>query len=430
VTKTKRGQDPRQGGPRSSCALAYAALPHDLVEDTRLTSTDVRVAAELLKYARNKDHAWPCAETIGKAIGLGKRAVQLSLARLEATGWIERVWRYRTTTSGRPRRVRVIVLRWRSDPLFNPPPKRATDCTAEMSGFAPRVAQTVALESENRVVEGDVRNENAENSPISQRFDSEPPSLAALPELAEGNPAAAPVEALSEPAEAPVAPPAQRPTPTPIAAAPALLALPGPAPRPAAVEPPRSFDEMASRILRPPVPAPASCQGPAVDLEGIIAARFGDASRPRVAALSPGKRAELVACYLADAGERKVFWAEAAAAVRHDPRPPVPGKDATLEELIASLRQHSGDFGLAARTAAAIRDTLGDRTGYRWLVTTLQGIQDRALDPEAVIGPLLRTLKAVEAPGSNVKNPAAYFNRALQNEIGQREAKRQSMSGS
>jgi hypothetical protein len=81
---------PRQGvGPIALCAEGvrpYAALPHDLAADPRLSPTDVRVAAVLLCWARAKDHCWPSDGSIGAKVGRSAGTVQRALRSLEAAG--------------------------------------------------------------------------------------------------------------------------------------------------------------------------------------------------------------------------------------------------------------------------------------------------------------------------------------------------------
>jgi DNA-binding Lrp family transcriptional regulator len=108
--------------------LPYAAPPHDLVADPRLTPTDVRVAAALLYWTRSKAVCWPSDATIGRRVGRSPGTVQRSLRRLQAAGWIRR----EKTTANRT--GRLIVLTWRSagarpipSPVIEPPAAPARD---------------------------------------------------------------------------------------------------------------------------------------------------------------------------------------------------------------------------------------------------------------------------------------------------------------
>jgi DNA-binding Lrp family transcriptional regulator len=108
--------------------LPFAAPPHDLVADPRLTPTDVRIAAALLYWARSKASCWPSDATIGKRVGRSPGTVQRSLRRLEAAGWIAR------EKTAANRTGRLIRLVWRSAgarplpaPMADPPAAPARD---------------------------------------------------------------------------------------------------------------------------------------------------------------------------------------------------------------------------------------------------------------------------------------------------------------
>lgn len=87
--------------------VPYAALPHDLVADPRLTPADVRVAAALLYWARGKDHCWPGNAAIAARVGCCPGTAQRSLRCLEKAGWIAR------EETDANRTGRLIVLAWR-----------------------------------------------------------------------------------------------------------------------------------------------------------------------------------------------------------------------------------------------------------------------------------------------------------------------------
>jgi DNA-binding Lrp family transcriptional regulator len=124
--------------------LPYAAPPHDLVADPRLTPTDVRVASALMFWARSKAECWPSDRTIGKRVGRSPGTVQRSLRRLEAAGWIRR------EKTGANRTGRLIVLAWRRAgarplpaPMIGPPAAPARDeGTVIVKGDAPKEPAT------------------------------------------------------------------------------------------------------------------------------------------------------------------------------------------------------------------------------------------------------------------------------------------------
>ncbi len=96
--------------------LPFAALPHAIAADPRLTPTDVRVLLALLFWARSQPSCWPADASIGARVGRSVGTVQRALRRLELLGVIRRE---RTPDNRTGRR---IVLRWRETP---PPPARS-----------------------------------------------------------------------------------------------------------------------------------------------------------------------------------------------------------------------------------------------------------------------------------------------------------------
>ncbi|MBV8607594.1 MAG: helix-turn-helix domain-containing protein [Singulisphaera sp.] len=90
--------------------LPFAALPHALNEDPRLTPRAVRVAAAVLKHARDAAACSPSNRTLAAACRCCVRTVQYALAELRAAGWI---------TLERGPAGRVIRLAWRAAPPCN-----------------------------------------------------------------------------------------------------------------------------------------------------------------------------------------------------------------------------------------------------------------------------------------------------------------------
>jgi hypothetical protein len=101
----------------------FAALPHDIAADPRLSPTDVRVLLALLFWARSKAVCWPSDRSIALRIGRSSGTVQRALRHLEALDLIER--RRADNPTGRE-----LVLRWRATPaapVIDPPASRARD---------------------------------------------------------------------------------------------------------------------------------------------------------------------------------------------------------------------------------------------------------------------------------------------------------------
>lgn len=152
------------GPPRQedSTRLAFAALPHRLVEDVRLSPTDVRVAAALLFWARGKAVCWPGDKAIAARVDRSAGTVQRSLRKLEVAGWIARE---RTEAN---RTGRLIRLTWRIS---------AAD-RQRSSRTAPALdpPRSPARDEEDVIVKGDLRKETPINPDLAPRQRSgEPP---------------------------------------------------------------------------------------------------------------------------------------------------------------------------------------------------------------------------------------------------------------
>lgn len=92
--------------------LPFAALPHDLVADPRLTPVDKCVVAALLYWARDKSTCWPSDAAIGRRISRHVVSVQRSFRRIEKIGLIART---RIEPSDGNRTGRIITLLWRKE---------------------------------------------------------------------------------------------------------------------------------------------------------------------------------------------------------------------------------------------------------------------------------------------------------------------------
>jgi hypothetical protein len=128
------GKTGSSGPPENSPPAAgaggrpFAALPHDIAGDPRLSPTDVRVLLALTFWARGKASCWPSDRSIGTRIGRSPGTVQRSLRRLEGLGLIER----RKTSDNAT--GRLLVLRWRSAPataVSDPPAAPAREESGE-----------------------------------------------------------------------------------------------------------------------------------------------------------------------------------------------------------------------------------------------------------------------------------------------------------
>lgn len=103
---------PHAAPVKPAASAPFAAVPHDLAADPRLTPVDVRIIAALLFWARGKAACWPCDRSIAGRVGRSTATVQRALRRLEGLGLIARE---RVEPSDRNRTGRVIRLLWRVD---------------------------------------------------------------------------------------------------------------------------------------------------------------------------------------------------------------------------------------------------------------------------------------------------------------------------
>src|SRR3954467_13582145 len=91
---------------RRKTVVPFAALPHDIAADPRLTPTDVRVLLALLFWARSSPTCWPSDPSIGSRIGRSVGTLPRSPRRLVDLAPIGR--RPDDNPTGR-----LIVLLWR-----------------------------------------------------------------------------------------------------------------------------------------------------------------------------------------------------------------------------------------------------------------------------------------------------------------------------
>ena len=123
-------------------SLPYAAIPHHLAEDPRLTVLDIAVIRCLLRYARQSERCWVFVGVIAEAVRRGPRTVQLALRRLEQAGWIRSI--PAENPSGRE-----FELTWRVDT----PAQSAAPTLAQTPALP--LAQSPAPDSKTQDVEKD-----------------------------------------------------------------------------------------------------------------------------------------------------------------------------------------------------------------------------------------------------------------------------------
>ena len=82
------GSAPR--GTQYKTSIPFAAIPHDIAADPRLSPTDLRVLAALFYFARADASCWPCDNSIAARVHRHPGTVRRSLRRLEDLGYIRR----------------------------------------------------------------------------------------------------------------------------------------------------------------------------------------------------------------------------------------------------------------------------------------------------------------------------------------------------
>lgn len=73
---------------RRRIRFPFAAIPHAVYADRRLTPGDRDLLAVLTRYARNKPTCWPSNQRLSQDLRVTRRTVQARLRRLEAAGWL------------------------------------------------------------------------------------------------------------------------------------------------------------------------------------------------------------------------------------------------------------------------------------------------------------------------------------------------------
>ena len=125
---TGRGPAGRTGGSapwgtQYKTSIPFAAIPHDIAADPRLSPTDLRVLAALFYFARADASCWPGDDSIAARVDRHPGTVRRALRNLEDLGYIRRESRENPTG-------RLIHLTCR-EPDRNP----------SRQGLRPRAAQ-------------------------------------------------------------------------------------------------------------------------------------------------------------------------------------------------------------------------------------------------------------------------------------------------
>ena len=429
---TGRGPADRTGGEcargiQYKTSIPFAAIPHDIAADPRLSPTDLRVLAALFYFARANTSCWPCDNSIAARVHRHPGTVRRSLRRLEDLGYIRRE-PSRENPTGRLIHLTCREPDWKR-PRQAPVPARGArgDRAPARGGRAPAHAEG------DVIVEGERTEELA--LPERSRPDPAPPPVdlptptAAVPLQAKvAAPAPAPPvidspqPELSVAASAPVVVPQQPQSPPLRAAYPALRtpsawSLPAPSPRPGS----------ASLLLTPelsvaapaPVVAHPQSQSPTLRKLGLgprgarpaiktpPAGSLAPSPAPSPALpLTPEQQARLAAMPVASRDQVLLWLATgdpilvAEARKKLAPLQPCPEAPRTLPELLGRIREHPSYPTLAASGLAA---ALQDQKSYSGYLRRCEEAWRGELNPD-------RLLSAYEqAMGPKARNRGAIF---------------------
>ena len=213
-------------GTQYKTSIPFAAIPHDIAADPRLSPTDLRVLAALFYFARADASCWPCDNSIAARVHRHPGTVRRSLRRLEDLGYIRREPSRENPTG------RLIYLTCRE-----PDWERPRQAPVPVRG---------ARGDRARRARGGRAPAHAEGDVIVERLRTEE---FALPERSRPDPAPPPVD-----------------LPTPPAAVPLQAKVAAPAPAPPVIDPPQPELSIAASA---PVVVPPQSQSPPLRKVGL-----------------------------------------------------------------------------------------------------------------------------------------------------------------
>ena len=420
-------------GAQYKTSIPFAAIPHDIAADPRLSPTDLRVLAALFYFARADASCWPCDHSIAARVHRHPGTVRRSLRHLEDLGYIRRE-PSRENPTGRLIHLTCREPDWER-PRQAPVPARRTGGSSAARGGAS------AGDAEGDVIVEGVRTEEFA-LPERSRPDPAPPPVdfptptatvpiqAKVPAPAPAPPVIdSPQPELSVAAPAPVVAPPQPQSPTlrklglrPRAAYPALRtpsawSLPAPSPRPG----PASLLLTPELSVAAPVPvvAPPQPQSPTLRKLGLgprgarpalktpPAGSPGPSPAPSPALpLTPEQQARLAAMPVASRDQVLLWLATGdpilVAEARKKLAPLRPHLEAprALPELLVRIREDPSYPALAASGLAA---ALQDQKSYAGYLRRCEEAWRGELNPD-------RLLSAYEqAMGPKARNRGAIF---------------------
>jgi hypothetical protein len=427
-SRTGRGESalPRSDPGAKTQSLPFAAIPHHIAADPRLSPTDLRVLAALLYHARSNASCWASdrrlAQRCSTAADRGPASVgtiQRALKRLEACGHITREATPETLTGRR------IWLAWRAVPLRagEQTPMRADEQQRNVI-VREKKEKTKSPERsrpEPELVLVAVPSHPADRPPPATVTPSNPVDGPPLPPTGAGAAVPTPVAALEprtailegpverggprSPREAVLGGPTPSPEPVPAPAFPAGLTPVGRSDPSAPGDPPVAAPEPRPALARvprvePPRSAPVPATSPAKAGPG---ANLTPEQQQRLAALPEGVREQV---YLWLMSGDRILMREALR--RLTPPRPRPETPRTLPELLGRIREDPSFPSLAADWLCR---TLGDQKSY-------SGFKARCEEAWRGELPVSRLVSAYEqASGPQAKNRGALFMHAVrQNE--------------
>ncbi|MBV8314339.1 MAG: helix-turn-helix domain-containing protein [Planctomycetaceae bacterium] len=239
--RTGRGEfAPR--GTHYHTGVPFAALPHDIAADPRLSPTDLRVLAALFYFARADASCWPGDDALAARVHRHPGTVRRALRRLEDLGYIRREFT-RANPTGRLIHLTCKEPGWpRPVPVPTPARRRVGGSSAGARG-----GRAPALADGDVIVRRKQEEEPRGDHELSERSRPElPPTLAA--------PSARPMVASTPSSEAlPPAPPDPAPRPEAESSS-ALPPPPSPPDPPAPVKEPPPAPEAEPPSARPAIP--------------------------------------------------------------------------------------------------------------------------------------------------------------------------------
>jgi DNA-binding MarR family transcriptional regulator len=124
--------DPRtgcgEGAHQRRQTVGFAALPHDIAADPRLSPTDLRVLAALLYYARQDPSCYPSDASLAARVHRHPGTVRRCLKRLEDLGYIRREFVQATPANPTGRLIHLTCTEpdWPRPEMVPTPERRCT----------------------------------------------------------------------------------------------------------------------------------------------------------------------------------------------------------------------------------------------------------------------------------------------------------------